>query len=45
MSVHGQDVPQAEKRVDHFISEIILFCDGMLTMHEPVKSNLPAENK
>ena len=44
MNAHGQEVPEVEKRADHFN-----FTDHspvrMLSMHEPVKSNLQSENK
>jgi len=45
MNAHGQDIPQVEKRADHFnFNHRSFSCVEMLTMHEPVKSNLPAEN-
>jgi len=46
MSTHCQEVPQVEKRGDHFNFDHRSFsCVGMLTMHEPVKTNLPAKYK
>jgi len=46
MNGHGQEVPQVEKRADHFnFNHRSFSCVGMLTMHEPVKSNLPTGNK
>ena len=44
MNAHGQDVPQVEKRADQFNSTD-QSCIEILSLHTPVKSNLPSESK
>jgi len=44
MNVHGQEVPQVEKRADHF-NFTNHYHVGVLTVTEQLKSNLQSENK
>jgi len=45
MNPHGQYVPKWKTEQTTLASHIVSIDFRMLTMHEPVKTNLPAENK